>query len=124
MHFGQADDSRITTYRKSEPGPNGHAVHVSYPSNLVIKYVQIMDPFGPTITDESISALVISKETRSGGAAVNEKRKEKGWAPLEVFEVDVLDAGEEEVEDETFQKLSSTEIRRLLSERASQSVPV
>lgn len=124
MHFGQPDDNSIRTDRKSEPGPNGHAVHVTYPSKLVIKYVQIMDPFGPTITDESISALVISKETRSGGAAVNAKRQEKGWASLEVFEVDVLDAGEEEVEDETFQsKLSSTEIRRLLSERANSTVP-
>jgi phosphopantetheine adenylyltransferase len=124
MHFGQPDDGRIRTDRMSEPGPNGHAVHVTYPSKLVIKYVQIMDPFGPTITDESISALVISKETRSGGAAVNTKREEKGWTPLEVFEIDVLDAGEEDVEDETFQsKLSSTEIRRLLSERANRTVP-
>jgi phosphopantetheine adenylyltransferase len=120
MHFGQPDDSRIVTETRSVPGPNGHAIHVTYPSQLVIKYVQIMDPYGPTITDESITALVISKETRSGGNAVNVKREEKGWNPLEVFEVDVLDAGEEDVVDETFQsKLSSTEIRRILSERTS-----
>jgi phosphopantetheine adenylyltransferase len=120
MHFGQPDDSRIVTETRSVPGPNGHAIHVTYPSQLVIKYVQIMDPYGPTITDESITALVISKETRSGGNAVNVKREEKGWNPLEVFEVDVLDAGEEDVVDETFQsKLSSTEIRRILSQRTS-----
>jgi phosphopantetheine adenylyltransferase len=49
---------------------------------------------------------------------VNEKRREQGWAPLEVFEVAVLDASEEESVDESFQsKLSSTEIRRKRSER-------
>jgi phosphopantetheine adenylyltransferase len=118
IYFGQPNDQRIHTEEKSEPGPNGHAVHVTYPSGLIIKYVEIWDPFGPTITDESISALVISLETRSGGTAVNNKRAEKGWDPLEVFEVAVLDASEEENVDETFQsKLSSTEIRRLRSEQ-------
>lgn len=119
LFWGEPEDSRIHVERISKPGPNGHAVHVTFPTGLVIKYVQIMDPFGPTITDESISALVISKETRSGGKAVNDKRVEQGWSELEVFEVDVLDAGEQEDVDETFQsKLSSTEIRRALVERA------
>ncbi|KAF2265296.1 hypothetical protein CC78DRAFT_532511 [Lojkania enalia] len=118
IYFGQPDDARIRVEEKNDPGPNGHAVHVTFPFNLVMRYVEIWDPFGPTITDESISALVISKETRSGGKAVNDKRAEKGWGPLEVFEVDVLDAGEMETVDETFQsKLSSTEIRRMRSER-------
>jgi phosphopantetheine adenylyltransferase len=119
IHFGQPHDTRIAIHEKNDPGPNGHVVIVSYPSGLVVNYVEIMDPFGPTITNQSISALVISKETRSGGKAVNTKREEKGWDSLEVFEVDVLDAGEEETVDETFQsKLSSTEIRRILSKRA------
>jgi hypothetical protein len=117
LYFGPSDrQGRVEEL--NEPGPNGHAVHVAYPSKLAIKYVEISDPFGPTITDESITALVISLETRSGGGAVNDKRVEKGWAPLEVFEVAVLDASEDEGIDETFQsKLSSTEIRRKRSER-------
>ncbi|KAI7395656.1 hypothetical protein KC336_g15851, partial [Hortaea werneckii] len=77
------------------------------------------DPFGPTITEEQISALIISAETRSGGKAVNDKRKEKGWKDLEVFEVDVLDA---EVEGqgvkEGFEgKLSSTAIREKIARK-------
>lgn len=112
-----------------EPGPNGKVVKVTYTSPVVsdkvtINYVRISDPFGPTITDESISALVISAETRAGGKAVNDRRSEKGWAPLEVFEVDVLDAGP--VDEATNQdpttvktnfesKISSTEIRRRLA---------
>ena len=117
VYFGQPDDKRIQVQEVNEPGPNGHAVHVSYPFGLTIKYVEIWDPFGPTITDKDITALALSLETRGGGAAVNKKRKEQGWDPLEVYEVAVLDASEEGSVDETFQsKLSSTEIRRKRSE--------
>ncbi|KAF2132389.1 pantetheine-phosphate adenylyltransferase family protein-like protein [Dothidotthia symphoricarpi CBS 119687] len=118
VNFAPLDDDRIQVEEVNNAGPNGHAVHVSYPSGLTIKYVEIWDPFGPTITDKDITALVLSLETRSGGAAVNDKRKEQGWHPLEVFEVAVLDASEDDNVDETFQsKLSSTEIRKKRSER-------
>jgi phosphopantetheine adenylyltransferase len=118
VYFGPSDDKRVHVQEVNEAGPNGHAVHVSYPFGLTIKYVEIWDPFGPTITDKDISALVLSLETRSGGAAVNNKRSEQGWDPLEVYEVAVLDASEEDNVDGTFQsKLSSTEIRRKRSER-------
>jgi phosphopantetheine adenylyltransferase len=117
-YFGKSDDQRVQMQEINDPGPNGHAVHVSYPFGLTIKYVEIWDPFGPTITDRDITALALSLETRGGGAAVNDKRKEQGWAPLEVFEVVVLDASEEHSIDDSFQsKLSSTEIRRKRSER-------
>ena len=63
-------------------------------TKITITYTQISDPYGPTITDPDISALVISAETRAGGAKVNEKRvQEKGWKELDVLEVDVLDMG-------------------------------
>jgi phosphopantetheine adenylyltransferase len=113
----------------SRPGPNGHLVRVTYlslasGSTTTINYTRISDPYGPTITDRNISALVISHETRAGGKAVNDKRTEKGWAPLEVFEVDVLDASPGAEDDDTdglpkdtFEsKISSTEIRRRLAE--------
>lgn len=86
-------------------------------NTVTIQCVKIQDPFGPTITQEDMDALVVSAETRSGGKAVNDKRVEKGWKPLEVFEVDVLDAKEitEEVltTTENFaSKISSTAIRQ------------
>jgi phosphopantetheine adenylyltransferase len=120
-----------------EPGPNGKVVrHIYTPlkksekpygsgpegdaeSQIVINYTSISDPFGPTITQEDLTALVISAETRKGGAAVNEKRREKGWADCEVFEVDVLGGdGENEVKEEGgfTEKISSTEIRRRMVE--------
>lgn len=124
--------SITTTEYFDEPGPNGKIVRVTYAlpgreDSVTINYTQISDPFGPTITDERISALVISAETRAGGKAVNDKRTEKGWKELEVFEVDVLDAGvgeegEEKKEKQGFEsKISSTEIRRRLQERGPAS---
>lgn len=86
-------------------------------NTVTVQCVTIQDPFGPTITQEDMDALVVSAETRSGGKAVNDKRVEKGWKPLEVFEVDVLDA--KEITDdvpaatENFaSKISSTAIRQ------------
>lgn len=104
---------------------HGREVHDILKSGLTISYVEIFDPCGPTITDEAIAALVLSGETRKGGEVVNEKRGEKGWAALEVFEVDVLDAGEGEASDEVqpedkFQsKISSTDIRRRVHQKKS-----
>ena len=122
-----AFDTRVSSFRETinidQPGPNGKVVQVVYSpkssGRIKVNYTQISDPFGPTITDESITALIISGETRAGGEAVNDKRTEKGWHPLEVFEVDVLDAGAVELGQETASstkstfnsKISSTEIR-------------
>ena len=105
--------------RFSHPGPNGRAIHHRLACGLTIKCVEISDPFGPAITDESITALVVSGETRAGGKAVNDKRMEKRWPTLEVFEVDVLDSRSGDDADTSdlreFQsKISSTEIRRRL----------
>ncbi|KAK3113854.1 hypothetical protein LTR53_008429 [Teratosphaeriaceae sp. CCFEE 6253] len=106
---------RTTT--RDTPGPNGKSVDLHYPGDFIVKCTEIQDLFGPTITEEQISTLIISGETRSGGKAVNDKRKEKGWAELEVFEVDVLDAEDEgaEVKEGFGSKLSSTAIREKLA---------
>lgn len=112
------DPSAEPTGRSYNKETQARSVREELEKGLTINYVEIFDPFGPTITDEDISALVISAETRSGGKAVNDRRAEKGWASLEVFEVDVLDAGvsnecgSKKVDFED--KISSTEIRRKL----------
>ena len=110
----------IETTSFNEPGPNGHAIHTRLKSaSITIECVEISDPYGPTITDESVTALIVSGETRSGGKAVNDKRLEKGWEALEVFEVDVLDAQQDATRTEEFaSKISSTAIRKRLAEEA------
>jgi len=109
---------------RNNPGPNGHVVLVKLGDGLTIRYTDIWDPFGPTITDPNITALVLSEETRKGGQAVNEKRKEIGFQPLEVFEVDVLDTEDEgdssqgdSIENQFLKKLSSTQLRKARYER-------
>jgi phosphopantetheine adenylyltransferase len=103
------------TERTTAPGPNGNIVVIRIQPNLTFKFVEIWDPYGPTITEESLTALVVSKETASGGAAVNDERAKKGWKSLAIFEVDVLQTGEamDVVDANDFEsKISSTDIRR------------
>lgn len=104
----------------SSSAAGSRSVHDEFESGLMIKYAELSDPYGPTVTDKSISALVISRETRAGGKAVNDKREANGWSPLEIFEVDVLGAesGTDNREEQNFkEKISSTDIRRRLHER-------
>ncbi|MCJ1251183.1 hypothetical protein MMC30_008414 [Trapelia coarctata] len=126
IHFGDPEDGIKESEQYRREGPNGRAIHYSLDSGMVIKCVEISDPYGPTITDESITALVVSGETRSGGRAVNGKRAERGWSELAVFEIDVLDAESQEETDSNrtndfHGKISSTEIRKRLHERDSSS---
>ena len=74
--------------------------------------MEISDPYGPTVTEEDITALVVSKEKRSGGAMINNERAKKGWQGLEVFEVDVLQLGDAPEAENFASKISSTDIRR------------
>ncbi|XXH02932.1 hypothetical protein Hte_009322 [Hypoxylon texense] len=90
---------------------------------IEIHCVVIQDAYGPTITTEDMDALVVSGETRGGGNAVNDRRKELGWRQLETFEVDVLDAEgivykSSETQDFA-SKISSTAIRKLKAESQS-----
>jgi phosphopantetheine adenylyltransferase len=118
-------EEEIRTLSFDEPIVNGKAIHTQLKSCMItIECVEIQDPFGPTITDEDITALVVSGETRSGGKAVNDRRVEKGWNSLEIFEIDVLEAGETEgaAKTEDFaSKISSTAIRKRKAENAQKA---
>ncbi|KAL2797891.1 hypothetical protein BJX66DRAFT_71437 [Aspergillus keveii] len=120
MDFGPPETSASHVEQIYKPGPNGRAMVMKIRPGITLRLVQILDPYGPTITEENLSALVVSKETRSGGAAVNQERAKRGWKQLEVFEVDVIHSGEVatgEVEDFA-SKISSTDIRRRRMELA------
>lgn len=117
VDFNPPENSSTDLTRTEQPGPNGKQASFQIMPDITVRLVQIDDPFGPTITEEVFSALIVSAETRSGGQAVNTERNKKGWASLEVFEVGVLQAGEaQEVADtsaSSFEsKISSTDIRQ------------
>ncbi|OTA68714.1 pantetheine-phosphate adenylyltransferase-like protein [Hypoxylon sp. EC38] len=99
---------------------NGEYVSLFRDGTIKVRCVVIQDAYGPTITTEKMDALVVSGETRSGGHAVNERRKQLGWHPLETFEVDVLDTDgivHKSAETRDFAtKISSTAIRKQKAE--------
>lgn len=130
IDFSPPGAPQTTSREVTKPGPNGHAVDIRFNSGLLLRCVEIGDPFGPTITESGIDGLIISAETRSGGKAVNDKRAEQGWQALEVLEVDVLDATESQKSTTAATgdavdfagKISSTEIRRKLSNKGNTSL--
>ncbi|KAI1124066.1 cytidylyltransferase [Nemania abortiva] len=88
---------------------------------IEVHCVMLRDAFGPTTAEEEMDVLVVSGETRSGGDAVNTRRRELGWHDLEIFEVDVLDAedfidGPTQTKKDFATKISSTAIRERKAE--------
>jgi phosphopantetheine adenylyltransferase len=75
----------------SEISSGSKGISVRLGPTLTINYVEMFDHDGLATTDESLSALVISRSD-AGAKAFNNKREEKGWRPLEVFEVDEVGA--------------------------------
>jgi pantetheine-phosphate adenylyltransferase len=49
--------------------------------------VILSDPFGPAVTDREAQAIIVSPETHGRADELNEMRKSKGLAPLEIVEV-------------------------------------
>ncbi|CAD5123211.1 unnamed protein product [Dimorphilus gyrociliatus] len=74
---------------------------------------QLSDPFGPAITESDLDAIVVSDETKTGGDAINQKRREKNLSILDISIVDLVkdEIREEENEEE---KISSSSCRRRL----------
>jgi cytidyltransferase-like protein len=55
-----------------------------YP-NLMLNCVELSEPFGPTITDPNIQAIVVSSETIGGAFKINQLRRGLEMAPLSVL---------------------------------------
>lgn len=111
---------RAETSEPKTEDEEGRVLGIFRNGTIEVECVMIQDAFGPTTRQEEMDVLVVSGETRSGGNAVNEERQKLGWNPLEIFEVDVLDA--EEISDTPTKtedystKISSTAIRRKKAE--------
>ena len=62
------------------------------------------DPYGKTLTDKCIEAIVVSKETEKTALKINQKRNQKNLPPLEIFTIDMVPA-------ENCEPISTTRIR-------------
>ncbi|KAI0273580.1 Nucleotidylyl transferase [Gloeopeniophorella convolvens] len=88
----------------------------------VYDIVPISDVYGPTGTEPNIQALVVSRETESGGRAVDQFREEKSLPPLRTFVIDVISHSSRRLDDEDVEvlkqaKMSSTFIRQWIVSR-------
>ncbi|KAJ8264569.1 hypothetical protein GJAV_G00150810 [Gymnothorax javanicus] len=80
--------------------------------SLLYEIVPISEPFGPSVTDSELQCIVVSEETKKGGAAVNKKRLENGLSELVLHEIQLMkDAHHSEIEEE---KISSSSLRTRL----------
>lgn len=79
----KANFELITSYNTRELGVRKFLSIVK--PNMSYQIVELFDPFGPTVTDASIGALVVSSETLQGAHKINQMRYEKGLPPLVIL---------------------------------------
>ena len=79
--------------------------------HLTIETSPITDPFGPSIVDKNLQAIVVSKETSRGGDAVRKKRLELGLCDIDVVEIGLVGTDTTKTTN-TSQKLSSSGLRK------------
>lgn len=67
--------------------------------------VMLNDPFGVTLSDANVEALVVSRETETMAVKINEERKRRGLKPMHIVAIEMVPA-------ENHVPISTTRIRR------------
>jgi pantetheine-phosphate adenylyltransferase len=73
--------------------------------NNKAEIIPLNDPYGNTITDKCIEALVVSEETEKTAMKINQKRSEAQLPPLKIFTINMVPA-------ENYKPISTTRIRK------------
>lgn len=74
------------------------------------------DPIGLAGTSENLEACILTREVEKGGAMINERRIANGLKVLDLVFVDMILAEQDLNQRNYSNKLSSTNIRKYLSE--------
>ena len=67
--------------------------------------ITLKDPFGPTVTDKCIEAVVVSEETKTTANKINEQRQRNELNPLKIIAINM-------VPSEDCSPISTTRIRK------------
>ncbi len=70
-----------------------------------VEITPLNDPYGKTLTDKCIEALVVSEETEKIAVNINQKRSEKSLPQLEIVTISMVPA-------ENYEPISTTRIRK------------
>lgn len=89
-------------------------LHFASKNNKIISLVKLNDIYGPTLTNSSIDAIYVTKETLLGAKTINLERIKIGMKPLTIVVVPL-------VVDDNGDKVSSERIRQGLINRAGMS---
>eukprot|EP01063_Lacrimia_lanifica_P011230 TRINITY_DN1804_c0_g1_i1.p1 TRINITY_DN1804_c0_g1~~TRINITY_DN1804_c0_g1_i1.p1 ORF type:complete len:728 (+),score=298.71 TRINITY_DN1804_c0_g1_i1:45-2228(+) len=61
-------------------------------STRAIQTAELVDRYGPSVKDPAFQAIVVSEETRAGGDACNDERRNRGLAEMDVVVVGLVDS--------------------------------
>lgn len=72
--------------------------------NAKTEIIPLSDPYGNTLTDKCIEALVVSEETEKIALKINQKRSQRQLPPLKIITINMVPA-------ENYKPISTTRIR-------------
>ena len=96
---------KITPFKKRKENLLKLLNSISKASSKEIEVFEINDPYGPAITEKNIDIIVVSIETYPRAEEINEIRRKKGFKPLVIYVINLVETKEGE-------KISSTYIVR------------
>jgi pantetheine-phosphate adenylyltransferase len=109
--IGLTSDEFVSSQKKSHPVDSYHVRKkdlIAFLRELDVvkrtKIVTLNDPWGPTISDPNIEALVASEETKNTINKINDIRLASGLKPLDLITVQMVHADD-------CKRISSTRIR-------------